>query len=288
MKSIVFQLLFVVLFSPLALASPKVIDLSRSHSVDDLKRSGLALKEIAGATSDRDFVFQNQEVRILLPGGRSIQQQVELGIADTKDGLITRLSMTGGVMPQEQAYQVAKSFLQNFNLPLASLQEWNGQNQEGQFGSGSFGATSGWGFYPRVGLAISSSVNKLYPWVVRCEMEWGRREQRDWSEERVWRELPPPAVAAISLDPPSGQTYERQDAYKETLEAQAQFEKELAAKGQTPAPTMSPSSPAPTSTPKSSPVGQSEPQQSTPWPWVIGVILLLAVAGGILFKFLRK
>ena len=28
--------------------------------------------------------------------------------------------------------------------------------------------------------------------------------------------------------------------------------------------------------------------KSTPWPWIIGAILLLAVAGGIFFKFLRK
>lgn len=288
MKTSVFQLLITVLFCQSVWASPKVIDFSRSHSVDDLNRSGLALREIGSATSERDFVFENQEVKILLPGGRSIQQQVELGIVDTKDGLLTRLSITGGVMPQEQAYQVATSFLQNFNLPKANLEEWNRQNQGRQFGSNSFGATSGWGFYPRVGLAISSSVNKLYPWVVRCEMEWGRREQRDWNEERVWRELPPPKAAAISLDPPSGQTYDRREAYKESLEEQARFEKELAAKGQASTPTMTPNASAPTTTSKPTPAVQSEPSKSFPWPWIIGAALFLAVLGGILFKLRRK
>jgi hypothetical protein len=288
MKSIILHLFIAMWLSQLSWASPVVIDLSRSHSFEDLKRSGLALKEIAGGKGERDFVFENQKVKILLPGGRSIQQQVELGIVDTKDGLLTRLSMTGGVMPQEQAYQVAKSFLQNFNLPKANLEEWNTQNQGRQFGRNSFGASSGWGFYPRVGLAISSSVNKLYPWVVRCEMEWGRREQRDWNEERVWRELPPPKAAAISLDPPSGQTYDRREAYKESLEEQARFEKELAAKGQASTPTMTPNASAPTTTPKPTPVVQAESSKSFPWPWIIGAILLLTMTGAIFIKLRRE
>ncbi len=43
-----------------------------------------------------------------------------------------------------------------------------------------------------------------------------------------------------------------------------------------------------TTQPDSSPVAQTERSESTPWPWIIGAILLLAVAGGILFKLRRK
>lgn len=65
------------------------------------------------------------------------------------------------------------------------------------------------------------------------------------------------------------------------------FEKELTAKGATSAPTATPSTSA-KAPPQSSPIAQVEPPRSSPLPWIIGAILLLAVAGGILFKLLRK
>ena len=37
-----------------------------------------------------------------------------------------------------------------------------------------------------------------------------------------------------------------------------------------------------------SPAVEAEPSKSTPWSWIIGAILFLAVVGGVLFKFLRK
>ena len=203
--------------SQLSWASPAVLDLSRSHSVDDLKRSGLDWKEIAGGTGERDFVFENQEVTILLPVGRSICQRVELGIVDTKDGLLTRLSMTGGVMPQNQAFQVAMGFVGGFDLPTSGLLEWDERNRGKQFGADGFSASPGLAYFPTVGISLDSSMNRLYPWVIRFEVEWGWREQRDWNEERAWRELPTPATGQISLNPPSGQTYDRKDAFKETL-----------------------------------------------------------------------
>lgn len=39
---------------------------------------------------------------------------------------------------------------------------------------------------------------------------------------------------------------------------------------------------------ESFPVVQTEPSKTTPWPWIVVPILLLAVAGGVLFKCLRK
>jgi hypothetical protein len=288
MRVALFQLFMALCVSQLTWASLVVVDFSRSHSVDDLKRSGLALKEIAGGAGERDLVFEKQDVKILLPGGRSIQQRVELGIVDTKDGLLARLSMTGGVMPQEQAFQVAKSFVRSFELPAKKLLEWNERNQNKQFSSDQFSASPSLAFYPIVGLSVDSSMNKLYPWVVRFEIEWGWREQRDWNEERVWRELPQPAVAEISLNPPSGQTYERKDAFKETLEEQAGFEKVLTAKGQTATPAIPASPSSGRSEPESPSAVQLETPKSFSWLWLIGGVFLLVAAGGILFEFLRK
>ena len=217
-------LLFLLLSVTFVNAGALKLDFSRSHTVEDLRRSGLLLNEIRGGTNEQDFSFENQEVEVLLPGGRRISQIVEFGIIDSKNGLLTRLSISGGVMPQNQAYQVARIFHQSFGLPLDELEEWNQRNKGGGLSSDAFGSPTPQTYYPAVGIGIVPGTNKLYPWDINLVLEWGRKSQRDWNEERVWRELSPPANAAISLEPPSGLRYERGDAYKGTLEAQKRFE----------------------------------------------------------------
>lgn len=56
-------------------------------------------------------------------------------------------------------------------------------------------------------------------------------------------------------------------------------------------PVATPTEPTPTpveAASKPSLVGQAESPKSFPWPWIIGAILLLAIAGGILLKLRRK
>jgi len=268
-------------------AAPVILDLSRSHSVEDLKRSGLRINEIAGGLHGQAYSFQNQEVEIRLPAGRSITQNMVLGTIDTKDGKLSQLSMYGDVMPLEQAIQIAHLFHQSYGLPTAELTAWKNANQNGIRSVNGYSVSPVLKYYPIVSLAIDGSINQLYPWVIRVEIDWGWKEQRDWNEERVWRELPPPVTAAISLNPPSGKKYERRDAFKESLEEQAKFEKDLAAKGATSTPTAPQLTPTKV-TPESSSIVQPESQQSSLWPWIIAAILLLAVAGGVIFKLLRK
>jgi hypothetical protein len=275
-------------FVIMAKAAPAVLDLSRSHSVEELKRSNLRVKEIAGGLHGQAYSFENQEVEIRLPGGRTIIQTVVLGTIDTRDGSLTDLYMYGNVMPQDQAVQVAEMFIKTFALSPGSLNQWEAQNRGKARNGEPFSISANLNFYPRTGIGIKPSMNGLYPWVVSLSLSWNWDKQRVWNEDRVWRELPPPTATAISLDPPSGQTYERREAYKESLEEQAKFEKELAAKGQAPAATATPSASAPTASPKPSPVVQAEPSKSLPWTWIIGAILFLAVMGGILLKLRRK
>jgi len=268
-------------------AAPVVLDLSHSHTVDDLKRSGLRVTEIAGGLHGQAYSLQNQEVEIRLPAGRSIIQNIVLGTIDTKEDKLTDLFMFGEVMPHNQALQVATLFHQSFGLPLNQLSTWDIQNKQKIRDGEPYSISANLNFYPRIGVAIKPSMNGLYPWVISFSLSWEWDKQRDWNEERAWRELPPPAIAAISLNPPSGQKYERRDAFKETLAEQAKFEKELAAKGATSTPTATQSN-LTKATPDSSPVVQAEPSKSTPWTWIIAAILLLAVAGGVIFKLLRK
>jgi hypothetical protein len=134
-------------------------------------------------------------------------------------------------MPLEQAYLVAESFVKSFGLSRKSLSQWKERNEGKSFSSDRFEASPVLDFYPVVSLTIAGSQNKLYPWVVRLNMQWGWREHEDWDEERVWQELPPPEIPEISLNPPSGLAYDRQDAYEEALKKQAEHERELAEEG---------------------------------------------------------
>lgn len=288
MKIIFLGLLAGIWISVNTQAAPVVLDLSRSHMVDDLKKSGLVMKEISGGTGEQDFAFENQEVEIRLPGGRSIQQMVILGIIDSKDDLLTRFSITGDVMPHDQAIQVAKIFHQSFGLETSELDAWYKNNIGKVRNAEPYSISANLKFYPRIGITIRQSMNDLYPWVIGLSISWEWDKQRDWNEERVWSELPPSAIAVISLNPPSGQKYERRDAYKESLEEQKSFEQELAAKGQAPTPTMTPSSSSPTATPKSSLVVQAESLKSFSWSWIIVAIFLLIVTGGVFILFLRE
>jgi hypothetical protein len=99
---------------------------------------------------------------------------------------------------------------------------------------------------------------------------------------------PPPGYEHMSMEPPAtnpSKPFPNPEYSFENMVKRVEAAK--AAEGRASTPTMTPSAPAPTVTPKPSPVIQVESPKSL-WPWIIGAILLLAVVGGILFKFLRK
>jgi hypothetical protein len=288
MKPTLWTFLALGLIEWTAWASPAVLDFSRSHTVEDLIKSGLQIKEIAGGADEQDFSFQNQEVEILLPAGRSIHQNVKLGIIDSKDGQMIQMSTTGDIMPHEQAVKVANLFQKSFGISLDSLNQWDAINRNKGWSGDTYGVSPILKYYPIVGLAINSSNNKLYPWVIRFEMQWYWKEQRDWNEERAWRELPPPPpqLATISLNAPSGLKYERKDAYKESLEAQAKLEQEQALKKA--ATAVQPVVPQTNSVPK--PTEKSPiPDQSGPnWFLILASIVIIVLSSAVAFRFWKK
>jgi hypothetical protein len=219
MKNLFLALLTCFGINVSATAAPVVIDFSRSHTVDDLKKSGLVMKEIVGGAGEQVFSFQNQEILVRLPTGRSIEQKVKLGIIDTEHGVITQFSVTGDVMPHDQAILVGQSFHQSFGLPNEPLDRWNRGNADKIRDGTPYSISVNERFYPRVGFGIYPSMNGLYPWVVRLLLSWDWDLQKDWNEERAWRELPSTTYAVISLNPPSGLKYDRRDAHKISIAA---------------------------------------------------------------------
>jgi hypothetical protein len=274
-----------------AWASPTVLDFSRSHTMEDLRQSGLEISEMYSGVFE-SYSFKNQEVEIRLPAGRSIHHNIELGIIDTKNKQLVRISMTGDVMPHDQAYKVAMLFHKSFGLSQNSLTQWEIVNR-GKIRNGEgYSISANLNYYPRISFGIDPSINGLYPWVVNLLISWDWDKQREWNEERAWRELPPPSsqLATISLNPPSGSKYERKEAYKkeiaetEALRAKLRAEGKLAAVQESP--TVKTLKPESTAEPVQASLAQPSP--STPaWPWAVG-LLLLAVMGGVWWKFLRK
>jgi len=101
---------------------------------------------------------------------------------------------------------------------------------------------------------------------------------------------PPAGYEDVSMEPPprdpNQKPFPNPEYSFENMVKRVEAAK--AAEGRASAPTMTSSASAPTTTPKPSPVVQAEPSKSSPWQWLIGAILLLAVVGGILFKVRRK
>ena len=212
--------LFYSLFLTLSIISTSIaananLDLSHSHSVGDLHDSGLHLKEMSSGIPGQAYIFQSHAMRLMLPTGRSLSITANRGRIDTDSQKITRISITGYAMPQDQAYLVASQFFDAFELDKASLESWHEENKGRGIDVTRFSISVNLGFYPRISLAVLPSMNYLYPCVIRLLISWDWRKHHDWDENRAWRELPePPAgLADISLNPPSGKVYDLKDAY---------------------------------------------------------------------------
>ena len=223
MRSLIGILL--LLLSAVGLESaPVVLDFSRSHTIEDVQRSGLKVKLLAGYKgSHLAYVFEEEsDIVVILPGGRKISQKITIALIDAKDGILTHLDLRGGVMPQDQAYEVAGKFCDSFNLPRDKLEGWYQRNLGQQYSVDRLGLSPNASYYPRVTLGVSAGYSKLYPWCVYLLVTWNWSVHSGWDEGRAWREFPEPSIPEISLNPPSGLKYDVADDFKpfvETLKA---------------------------------------------------------------------
>lgn len=210
-------------------AAPAVLDFSRSHTIQDVRRSGLKFKRLSDFGHSVAYVFEEErDIVVLLPGGRRISQRIRIAFIQEKDGILTHLDLRGGVMPQEQARQVAAAFCDSFNLTHDKLEGWYQRNLGRQYSVEDLSLSPNTGYYPRVTLGIGPSFSKLYPYSAVLLVTWNWDEHRDWDEERAWREFHAPAFPEISLNAPSGLKYDRADALKPFLGALSAAEEALA------------------------------------------------------------
>ena len=216
-------------------AAPAVLDFSRSHTIEDLRRSGLKIKLLAGYKgSHLAYVFEEEtDVVVLLPSGRKISQKITIAHIDAVDGILTRLALHSDVMPQDQAYQVAGTFCDSFNLSHDKLEAWYQLNFGKKYDNKPLNISADDKYYPAVALELFPSFSTTYPWSIRFHIEWNWSKQRGRTEEQTWREFPTPAIPEISLNPPSGLRYDLADDFKPYIaRMEAAFGKSKKAKSQ--------------------------------------------------------
>lgn len=216
---------------------------------------------------------------MILPGGRKISQKITIALIDVKDGILTHLDLRGGVMPQDQAYEVAGNFCDSFNLPREKLESWYQRNLGQQYSVDRLGLSPNASYYPRVTLGVSAGYSKLYPWCVSLLVTWNWNVHRGWDEGRAWREFPEPSIPEISLNPPSGLKYDVADDFKPYIaRMEAAFgQSKKAKKTQVQGSGYN----GGTTTPPGAAVPKAPADPLHPggrwWLWIGGAVLLLAV-----------
>ena len=216
-------------------AAPAVLDFSRSHTIEDVRRSGLKIKLLTGYKgSHLAYVYEEEtDVVVLLPSGRKISQKITIAHIDAVDGVLTRLALHSGVMPQDQAYQVAGTFCDSFNLSHDELEDWYRLNLGKKYDNKNIYLGSDNSYYPGVTLQAAPSFSTSYPWMIRLLIKWNWNGHRGKDEGQTWRDFPAPAMPEISLNPPSGLRYDRADDFKPYIESlEANFRQSKKAKSQ--------------------------------------------------------
>jgi hypothetical protein len=224
-----------VLITAIGLESaPVVLDFSRSHTMEDVRRSGLNFKRLSDLGHSVAYVYEeDRDVVVLLPGGRKISQRISIAHLKEKDGILTRLALHGGVTPQDQAYQVAGTFCDSFNLSHDKLEAWYQLNFGKKYDNEPLNISADDKYYPAVALELFPSFSTTYPWSIRFHIQWNWTEHRGKDEEQTWRDFPAPAMPEISLNPPSGLKYDRADDFKPYIESlEANFRQSKKAKSQ--------------------------------------------------------
>jgi hypothetical protein len=214
------RIIMVVVAADRLEADPAVLDFSRSHTIQDVRRSGLNFKRLSDLGHSVAYVYEeDSDIIVLLPGGRKVSQRISIAHLKEKDGILTHLALHSGVMPQDQAYQVAGTFCDSFNLSHDKLEAWYQLNFGKKYDNKPVNIYADDKYYPAVDLELLPSFSTTYPWSIRFHIQWNWTEHRGKDEEQTWREFPSTVMPEISLNPPSGLKYDRADDFKPFVES---------------------------------------------------------------------
>jgi hypothetical protein len=190
-----------------------VIDLQHEHTLRQVKASGVTLRSYDG---DKGFyTMAPGNIILKLPGGQEIQSKITDGSLRARDdGVLTSLHLLGPILSDNEAYEVALKVHRAFGIPTNRLEHWKsaivGKGRDAQgFSNGNKA------YYPDFFIQMASSMNERYPWFMLIELGWNGLpgDDRDEAWGAANNPKPPPNLKRVSLDSPSGRTYDRKDAY---------------------------------------------------------------------------
>ena len=88
MRPLLRMLLAFILAAKLV-AAPAVLDFSRSHTIEDVRRSGLNFKRLSDLGHSVAYVYEeDRDIVVLLPGGRKVSQRITIAHLKEKDGIL--------------------------------------------------------------------------------------------------------------------------------------------------------------------------------------------------------
>jgi hypothetical protein len=224
-------LLFILLSVARLFAADFSFDFRESHNLDEVLENSdqLPILEDRGENG-KVFYTANASIRVILPGGQIIRTTSQALMIDvTPEGNITVFKISGPIMPLDEVYETSKILYSVFGVPHDRLEKWKSiADSEGSSAQTVLGGNYD-GMYPPVYINVMHSMNKLYPWTISLSFGWNqiKDDQRDEAWGRENNPKPPPGLEIVSLEPPSGKTYDRADAWVEANRRQDELDKKL-------------------------------------------------------------
>jgi hypothetical protein len=261
-----------------------VLDLQNQHTLEQIKASGVKLRGFEG--DPNFFIIEESNLILKLPGGQEVYTKAKHAslTANTK-GVLQSLQIHGPILPTDEAYEVAQKVHQVFRIPTDRLEQWKTAIVgKGRDAPNFTNANND--YYPDVFFEMGFSMNTLYPWYMRIELGWNALpdDKRDESWGAANNPKPPPGMEKLSLDSPTGKTFDRKEAYAHLKKEQEELDRRLGqvrgADGQLINPPPIPKPPDA----KRIPSPSEEPSSSTPWSIIV---MLIVAAIGLLWLFLR-
>jgi hypothetical protein len=278
-------MLWLVLLLCSATHAQVVLDLQKQHTLQQIKASGVKLRGFEGDPGF--YVIEDTNVILKLPGGQELRSKLQHGSFKVKDnGMLSSLEIHGPVLPDDEAYQVALKIHQALGIPADRLEQWKLAIPAKGRDAPNFSHANK-NYYPDLFFEMGDSMNPRYPWYMIIELGWNALpgDNRDETWGATNNPKPPPGLEKLSLDSPSGKTYERKEAYAHLKKEQEELDRRLGqvrgADGQLINPPPTPKAPQS----KPPPMLSEEPTLSTPWSIIV---VLIVAAAGLLWLLLKR
>lgn len=205
------------------------IDFRDSHTLKDIV--GLEIMKLfeTSKNGERSYYGKNLEILVFLPSGQQIQTETQsLKVQSNADGSLKYVQILGPVMPLTEVYEAGKTLYDAFGISTQRLEKWHPKAEAAGHDAESVSNAQA-NYYPHVFIEIVDSMNRMYPWSISMSLGWidedPERHSEAWGREN--NPKPPPGLEVVSLEPPSGKTYDRADAWVEANRRQEELDKKL-------------------------------------------------------------